>query len=54
MTSRPDPKQERIAQFIDENLKRVFSDLESDEMPDQITDLLAVLRAQDAERPDGK
>ena len=43
-----DPKKERIAQYIDENLKKVFSELEADEMPDQMTDLLSVLRAQDA------
>lgn len=35
--------------YIDQNLKKVFSELETDEMPDQITDLLAVLRAQDEE-----
>jgi len=47
MTSRDDPKKAKIAKYIDENLKQVFSDLESDKMPDQITDLLSVLRAQD-------
>ncbi len=47
-----DAKKDRIDRFIDQNLKRVFSDLESDEMPDQIIDLLAVLRAQDTEMKD--
>ena len=47
MTSKDDKKQAKISEYIDENLKRVFSELESDEMPDQITDLLSVLRAQD-------
>ena len=45
-----DKKQERIAQYIDENLSKVFAELENDRMPDQILDLLAVLRAQDEER----
>ncbi|MBB5723985.1 hypothetical protein FHS72_003633 [Loktanella ponticola] len=49
MTSRDDPKKLKIASFIDENLKQVFSDLERDQMPDQITDLLTLLRAQDDE-----
>ena len=47
MSSKHDPKKARIDQYIDENLKKVFSELEKDEMPDQITDLLSVLRAQD-------
>lgn len=47
MTSSEDPKKAKITQYIDQNLKRVFSELESDEMPDQIVDLLSVLRAQD-------
>ena len=47
MASRENPKKAKIAQYIDENLKQVFSDLQQDEMPDQITDLLSVLRAQD-------
>ncbi len=49
MTSRENDKQTKIAEYIDQNLKKVFSDLEGDEMPDQITDLLAVLRAQDSD-----
>ncbi|MBT0959101.1 hypothetical protein IV417_17070 [Alphaproteobacteria bacterium KMM 3653] len=47
MTSRDAPKKARIAKYIDESLKQVFSELEADTMPDQITDLLSVLRAQD-------
>ncbi|PUB14921.1 regulator [Yoonia sediminilitoris] len=49
MASDIDPKQQRIARLIDENLKQVFLELERDEMPDQIVDLLNVLRVQDAE-----
>lgn len=49
MASQNRPKQERIDEYIDQNLKKVFSDLEKDEMPDQIVDLLSVLRAQDEE-----
>lgn len=49
MASENRPKQERIDEYIDQNLKKVFSELEKDEMPDQIIDLLSVLRAQDEE-----
>lgn len=49
MASSEDQKQAKIAQYIDNNLKQVFSDLEKDDMPDQIIDLLTVLRAQDEE-----
>ncbi len=49
MASQEDPKKARIAKYIDKNLKQVFADLEGDDMPDQIVDLLSVLRAQDEE-----
>ncbi len=49
MTSDNDHKQQRIDHFIDQNLKKVFSELEQDKMPDEIIDLLSVLRAQDEE-----
>ena len=49
MTSANDPKQQRIDSYIDQNLKKVFADLEKDKMPDEIVDLLSVLRAQDEE-----
>lgn len=49
MTSKNDQKSAKIAKYIDENLKQVFSELESDEMPSEIVDLLTVLRAQDDE-----
>lgn len=49
MASHEDPRKAKIAAYIDENLKQVFSDLEGDDMPDQIIDLLSVLRAQDEE-----
>ncbi len=49
MAKAEDPKKAKIAHYIDENLKQVFSDLQSDQMPDEIVDLLNVLRAQDEE-----
>ncbi|WP_415404420.1 hypothetical protein [Tateyamaria sp. SN3-11] len=49
MASKQDPRKARIDNYIDQSLKKVFSELETDEMPDQITDLLSVLRAQDEE-----
>lgn len=54
MASPEDPKKAKIAKYIDENLKQVFSDLEQDEMPTEIIDLLSVLRAQDAALKDKK
>ncbi|MEJ6396712.1 hypothetical protein V8J84_02225 [Yoonia sp. 208BN28-4] len=54
MTSDKDPKEARIAEFIDQNLKSVFSELESDDMPSQIVDLLSVLRAQDKQGKETK
>lgn len=49
MASKADPKQDKIDRYIDQNLKKVFSDLEGDDMPTEIIDLLSVLRAQDEE-----
>lgn len=49
MASKQNPKKTRQDEYIDQNLKRVFSELETDDMPDQIIDLLSVLRAQDKE-----
>ncbi len=49
MASKEDPQKARRDAYIDQNLKKVFSELETDEMPDQIMDLLTVLRAQDEE-----
>lgn len=48
------PKQERINQYINNNLKTILADLAEDEMPDEITDLLMVLRAQDEQMKDKK
>lgn len=42
-----------IAKHIDENLKKVFEDYSSDEMPSEITDLLMLLRAQDDQKGQG-
>lgn len=49
MASGNSQKKEKVDKYIDENLKKVFSELEADRMPDEITDLLSVLRAQDEE-----
>jgi len=49
MARTEDPKQDKIDRYIDQNLKKVFSDLEGDDMPTEIIDLLLVLRAQDEE-----
>lgn len=54
MTSKAEAKQDKIDRYIDKNLKKVFSDLEQDDMPSEITDLLSVLRAQDKELQDKK
>jgi hypothetical protein len=47
MATAEDPKKAQIAKYSDKNLKHVFSDLEHEDMPDKITDLLSALRAQD-------
>lgn len=54
MTSDKDARRKKIDQYIDQNLKAVFSDYEKDEMPGEIVDLLTALRAQDAELKDKK
>lgn len=48
--SKPNPTTSpRIEALIDENLKRVYSDLVQEELPDRFKDLLDLLKAQDAE-----
>lgn len=54
MMSQQKPRTADVAKYIDENLKKVFSELERDEMPDQIIDLLSILRAQDEALKDKK
>ena len=49
MTKSTSPKQERIEKYLDQNLKKVFAEYQQDEMPNEILDMLAVLRAQDEE-----
>lgn len=47
------PKQEkdaRIEALIHDNLKRCYPDLAAEELPDRFKDLLAVLKAQDADK----
>lgn len=49
MANGKDKDAARIDAIIDRNLKLVYSDLVQDELPDRFKDLLAVLKAQDAE-----
>lgn len=44
--------EDRIAALIDQNLRRVYSDLVQEDLPDRFKDLLAVLKAQDKEETD--
>lgn len=39
-----------VAAVIDRNLRLVYADLAKEDLPDRFKDLLAVLKAQDAER----
>jgi hypothetical protein len=39
----------RVNALIDQNLKLCYPDLMQDELPDRFRDLLAVLKAQDAQ-----
>lgn len=43
----------RAADSIDENLKRVFQEALSEEVPDRFKDLLAQLKAQDSSSASG-
>ncbi len=47
MASDKNPARDDVDEYIDQNLKKVFAELENDQMPDKIIDLLSVLRAQD-------
>lgn len=47
-----DKGKSRVMQDIDENLRRVYRDVEKDEVPDRFKLLLDRLREQ--EKPDGK
>lgn len=48
---KPDPE---VEEYIDQNLKRVFSHLEQEEVPDRFKDLLSRLRAKEQEPPSEK
>lgn len=52
MAKHQENESDRISQMIDNNLKLVYSDLVQDELPDRFKDLLAVLKAQDADKKD--
>ncbi|MDD7971346.1 NepR family anti-sigma factor [Roseinatronobacter alkalisoli] len=43
-----------VSQQIDENLKRLYSDAEAEELPKSLTDLLEALRKQDAQKATDK
>lgn len=53
MINSDDTPDDRIASLIDDNLKRVYSDIVQEDLPDRFKDLLAVLKAQEssAEKP---
>lgn len=41
----------KVDEYIDQNLKRVFSEVEQEEIPDRFKALLERLRAQDQDPP---
>lgn len=43
-----------VSKQIDENLKRLYSDAASEELPKSLTDLLDALRQQDAQKKAGE
>ena len=47
MAAAEDPKKAQIAKYIDRNPKSVFSEFAHAALPDEITDLLSAMRAQD-------
>ena len=49
MATNKDTDVARIEAIIDQNLKRVYSDLVQEELPDRFKDLLSALKAQEAE-----
>ena len=42
-----------VSDLINENLREVFAQYAEDDMPDQMKDLLSILRAQDDELEEG-
>jgi len=47
MSHSDDDKRHRFEAMIDDNLKRLYSDLVQEELPDRFKDLLSQLKAQD-------
>ena len=45
-----DPKKSRVAEQIDENLKRVYEGLLKEQVPDRFKDLLAKLREKERDQ----
>ena len=48
MTDPNDTSDDRIKALIDDNLKRVYSDIVQEDLPDRFKDLLAILKAKEA------
>jgi len=48
MSHSDDDKRHRFEAMIDDNLKRLYSDLVQEELPDRFKDLLSQLKDQDS------
>ncbi len=49
MTEDNNQKKQRFEALVDDNLKRLYSDLVQEELPDRFKDLLSQLKEQDAQ-----
>lgn len=50
MSENDDDKKHRFEAMIDDNLKRLYSDLVQEDLPDRFKDLLAQLKDQDSSK----
>lgn len=50
---KPDSIPPSVSRQIDENLKRLYTEAASEELPKNLTDLLDALRNQDAQKKSG-
>lgn len=48
------PRKEQADREIDENLKRAFNEVASQQVPDRFTELLEQLRKQETQTPSGQ
>ena len=48
------PRNEQADREIDENLKRAFNEVASQQVPDRFTELLEQLRKQETQKPSGQ